>query len=109
MHHPGRVVRVDPGEAAAGGDQSGRVLSPGPAEAESSWDRERPAIEVDGEMDMEVIYRQVVPDARHTVDHLPFMALCASSLIDRRLPRNIDLEIRHLPLDDGPGLLDQPA
>ena len=40
VNHPGRVVSVDPGEAAAGGDESGRVLSPGPADAESSWDRD---------------------------------------------------------------------
>ena len=66
---------VDPGEAAAGGDESGRVLSPRLADAESGRHSKPLAVEVDREVHMEVVNRQIVPEAGNAIDHLPFMQL----------------------------------
>jgi len=75
VHHTRGVVGVDPGEAAAGGDESGRVLCPGPTDSQPSWNRHLLTVGVDGKVNVKVVYREVVAEAGNAVDDLPLMQL----------------------------------
>src|SRR6266550_1807366 len=75
VHHTGRVMSVDPGEAAPRRDESVRIRSPWPPHADSGGYNDGLPIEQDLQMDVKMLRRQVFAHARHAVDDLSLVQI----------------------------------
>ena len=78
MHHTGRVVSMDPGEAARRRDEPVRVLPPRPSDPDAGRYRDSLPVKQHLQVDVKMVRRQVVAKAGHPVNDLCFVQLLHS-------------------------------